>query len=553
MNESLKKIITISSIIFSLSAFALMLILFKHHAALVTEVQKVTSLHDEKAQATSATSAPARSISSKSNNTWLDIQKDVKDTVVQVFSHVTEFNWLEPYKTPEQGEGVGSGFFINENGDIITNYHVVAQASGIEIQIPSFGLERFDVSIIGVCPERDIALLTLAKDAKNSIIAKNITIPHLKLGDSDAVLRSQEVLALGYPLGQTRLKSTLGIVSGRESGYIQITAPLNPGNSGGPALDTNGDVIGINSRGILEAQNIGYIIPINEVKSTLKDLYKVKLLRKPALGGLFTFASPELTHYLDNPDGGGGYIAKVFPETLLDNAGIKEGDMLYEINGYRVDRYGDIDVPWSEDKASLPEFLNRLMVDSNIHLVIYRSGKRMDIKTKFKLSYLPPTRMIYPEFEQAAIDYEVLGGMVVMSLSLNHVGLLLQRQPNLIRYSKAESQHEPAVIITNILPNSQAFKARVLRPSQLITEVNGEKIKTLNDFRAAILKSKTSRYITIQTDENYYSVLSIDKILAEEDILAARYFFEKSPLLKQFEIPVQHDTKKINSVVQKTP
>jgi len=200
-----------------------------------------------------------------------NIQKMVKDTVVQIFSHVADFDWIEPYKTPEQGEGAGSGFFINANGDFISNYHVVAQASGVEIQIPSFGLERFDVEIIGVCPERDIALLTLTKEARAKILRQLKKIPFLSLGDSDQIVRSQEVLALGYPLGQTRLKSTLGIVSGRERpGYIQITAPLNPGNSGGPALDADGKVIGINSRGIMDAQNVDILFQLTKLNAHLK-------------------------------------------------------------------------------------------------------------------------------------------------------------------------------------------------------------------------------------------------------------------------------------------
>jgi serine protease Do len=353
------------------------------------------------------------------------------------------------------------------------------------------------------------------------------------LGNSDLILRSQEVLALGYPLGQTRLKSTLGIVSGREHGFIQITAPLNPGNSGGPALDTNGNVIGINSRGILEAQNVGYIIPINEVKSALKDLHKVKLLRKPTLGCIFTHATPEMTQYLGNPAGGGWFIAKVFEGTLLDNLGVKESDMLYQINGYDVDLYGDLNVPWSEDKVSLLEFLNRLMIGDTLNLVIYRQGKRKEFKVQFKHTYLPPVRMIYPEFEKSAIDYEVVGGMVVMPLSLNHVGTLIARSPGLVQYGKAELQHEPALIITTILPNSQASKARILQQGEIITAVNDQKVKTLADFRKALLKSKETRYITIRTEENFYAVLSVDKILKEEDMLAARYLFEKSPVLEQ--------------------
>jgi serine protease Do len=484
-----------------------------------------------------------QTISGKCSSTanWLDVQRQVKDTVVQVFAQICDFNWLEPYKTPEQGEGRGSGFFINEEGNLITNYHVVAQASAVQIQIPTFGHEQFDVKIIGVSPERDIALLVLTKEAKEKIIKKLGKIPCLKFGDSDKILRSQEVLALGYPLGQTRLKSTLGIVSGRERlgsfGYIQITAPLNPGNSGGPTLNVNGEVVGINSRGVMDAQNVGYIIPIDEVKNALQDLYKVKLLRRPTLGCLFTIASQELVSYLGNPDDGGWFIAKVFNNTLLKSVGIQENDMLYEINGYHVDMYGDLNVPWSEDKVNLLEVLNRLKVGDDIHMVVFRKGVRKIFNFKLEHKYLPKVRFIYPEFEPAATDYEIIGGIVVMQLNLNHVGLLIPRSPerasDLSRYGKIEQQQDPAVIITHVLPNSQAYKAQILQAGEVITEVNDVAVKTLEEFRTAVKKSKKSRFLTIRTDDKYYCVLSVDKIIQEEDQLANRFFFKKSKLLSE--------------------
>ena len=145
-------------------------------------------------EATGPMARPFNQENSSSSN-WLRIQKQVTDTVIQVFANVLEQNLLEPYKTPKQGEGTGSGFFINAKGDFITNYHVVAQASNIEIQIPSFGMERFDVEITGVCPDRDIALLRLSKQAQEKIGKRMKTIPFLELGDSDQILRSQEVLA----------------------------------------------------------------------------------------------------------------------------------------------------------------------------------------------------------------------------------------------------------------------------------------------------------------------------------------------------------------------
>jgi serine protease Do len=349
-------------------------------------------------------------------------------------------------------------------------------------------------------------------------------------------LRSQEVLALGYPLGQSKLKSTLGIVSGRERlgyfGYIQITAPINPGNSGGPALNTAGKVIGINSRGIVEAQNVGYIIPINEVRSALDDLYAVKLLRKPTLGCLFTMATPEIVKYLKNPVEGGWYVAKVFDNTLLKSVGVESEDMLYEVNGYKVDLYGELNVPWSEDKASLFELLNRHKVGDMLHFVVYRKGARKEFTFKLEHKFLPAIRTIYPEFEPEFMDYEVLGGMVVMPLTLNHIGLFLSNIPALVKYGQAEYQQDPCLIITHVLPNSQAHKARVISPGSLIEKVNNVKVRTMKELREAVKLSKESGYITLCTTNNLYAVLPVDKILADEYKLSNLYFYKPSSLLE---------------------
>ncbi len=471
------------------------------------------------------------------DDSWLWVQKQAKDTVVQIFANTIDFNWLEPYKTPKQGLATGSGFFINSQGDIISNYHVVAQAVDVKIQIPSFGLERFDVEIVGVSPERDIALLRLSADAQKKIQAKLVSIPHLALGNSDDILRSHEVLALGYPLGQSRLKSTLGIVSGRERlgyfGYIQVTTPLNPGNSGGPALNDHGEVIGINTAAVPGAQNVGYIIPINEVKNALGDLQSVKLLRKPILGCIFTYSSPEMVNYLNNPAEGGWYVAKVFDNTIIKNAGIQDEDMLYEVDGHKIDMYGELNVSWSEDKVSFFELLNRYNINEEIHFMVYRKGKPLEFTFKFEPKYLPAIRTIYPEFEPEATDYELIGGLTVMNLSLNHLNILLQNSPDLIKYGRIDNQQKPKLIITQVIPNSQAYESRILHPGEIIEEINGEKVTTLKEFRAALLKSKTTQFITIKTSDNLCAVLSLDKILKEEKMLAGRYFYKQSELIQQ--------------------
>src|SRR3990172_3602858 len=131
-----------------------------------------------------------------------------------------------------------------------------------------------------------------------------------------------------------------------------MSAAINPGSSGGPLLNVRGEVVGINSSGVTEAQNIGYIIPINDLKVVLADLHKVKLLHKPFLGVLFNNATEEMVEFMGNPLPGGCNVVEVIKGSTLDRAGVESGDMIYEINGHPVDIYGEMKMPFSEDKVS---------------------------------------------------------------------------------------------------------------------------------------------------------------------------------------------------------
>ncbi len=466
---------------------------------------------------------------------WRAAQKTAKDTVVQLFVQTSEFNWLEPFKSPKQEQAWGTGFFIDTQGHLVSNFHVIDEAASVKIQIPSFGKERFDVDVIGVSPDRDVTLLKLTPEARKTIVKKLGKIPFLKLGDSDKVVRTQEVLALGYPLGQEKLKSTQGIVSGRENmsgeSYIQITAAINNGSSGGPSLNKHGDVIGINTASISRAQSVGYIIPINDVKNVITELHKAKFLHKPILGFSMNKGTPELTEYLKNPKPGGLYLSRVYKNTLLEKAGVKAGDMIYTINGNTFDRYGETNVPWSEDKVPIVALLNRFKLREKISITFYRNGEKKDVSFNFDLTKQLPIRTIYPEFEK--VDYEIIGGMVIMELTLNHVSIFEDSIPYFVKYWKRKNRYEPKLVITHVFPNSQARQARVVYPGNVLTEVNQEKVLTLSDFRNAI--KKTKKFASFKRENKKLMVLSLEKILEDEDDLSQKYVYKKSKLVIELE------------------
>ncbi len=462
---------------------------------------------------------------------WRPVQDRIKDTVVQIVTHVVDFDFLQPFRTHSQGTSYGSGFFINDQGDIITNAHVVDQATSIWIQIPSLGKRVIDAHIIGVAPERDLAIIRVNDDDQRYIQQELGGIPYLPLGDSDLIRRSDDVLALGYPLGQQSLKSTTGVVSGCEQHFIQISAPINPGSSGGPLLNVQGEVIGINSSGITAAQNIGYAIPINELKLVLSGLYKNRLLRKPFLGFVVNSGTQTLMEYLGNPPPGGCYVVEVLKGSAMERAGVLGGDMMYEINGHTVDLFGEMTVPWSEDKLSVIDYVSRLTPGQNVHVVAYRNGERKEFQVKFDHSELSAIPRVYPGHE--SIDYEIFGGMVVMQLTKNHIQLLANQAPGLARYAEMRLQCCPTLVVTHIFPNSHLCRCRNLSVGSTISEVNGIQIYTLDEFREALKRGISNKFLTYRTSDhvgrfsdNIFTVLPWDKVLDEEHKLAQCYHYE---------------------------
>lgn len=459
-----------------------------------------------------------------SSQLWEKLQKNLQNTVIQLIVTCNERNVLQPYKVPKQGQCCGSGFIINQDGEIITNAHVVNGAISIMAQMPAFGKHQFEVELVGIMPEKDVALLKFKAEDIEMIKNSLGKIPFLKLGDSDSVHRSQEILALGYPLGQQSLKSTTGVISGRETGMIQMSAPINPGSSGGPSLNCHGHVIGINTSSMMGSQNVNYIIPINDLKIFLKDLRAGGLVRKPYIGVYQSMATAELLKALNNPLPGGTYVVDVMTDSPLYNQ-LKTGDMIYEINGLPVDLYGDVTVPWSEDKVSTAEYISRLSVGEKVKLVVYRKGKKMNFECTFDRKKLLPIRQMYPEYEE--LPFEAFGGYVVMPLMLNHLPHLAPMASSLAKYAEDKYQNDPVLVVTHVIPDSPAYRARLRLTGSILTKVNGCKVATLKDLQKALQLSGET--ITLETDDHILVAVDKEKILKAEASLAQTFGYKITP------------------------
>ena len=472
----------------------------------------------------------------QSRQPWREIQQQVNDTVVQILCQVVEFNFFKPYEPAEVYSTRGSGFFIDGDAHVVTNAHVIDQARKIFLRVPSLGKHLFEVERVGVCPERDLALLKVVDQQLPFLKEVLGEIPYLTLGDSDSIYRADEVLALGYPLGQESLKSTAGMISVREEQYIQMSAPINPGSSGGPLLNIDGLVIGINSRGQKDAQNTGYIIPINELKIILQDLKDKPLVRKPFLGVTSMYATSDLTAYLGNPEPGGCFVIDVIEGSPLAKAGIQSRDMIYQIDGHDVDIYGDLSVSWSEDKISLPDYVAQLSIGQKVDLVVYRHGEKLEIDVTFGHTEELSVRVVHPDFEP--LDYEIIGGMIVMPLTLNHLQKF--QSIGLARFAQMQNQVEPALIISYILPTSYLFQSRTISRGSILTHINEIPVKTLDDFRRAVLASFDTNFLAVSvmntahpTCETLFTALRFDKVVSEITEHAQLFNYQLTPFMKE--------------------
>ncbi len=240
----------------------------------------------------------------------------------------------EEYRVPS----MGSGFVISADGYILTNNHVVEGVDEIRVHFAD-GKES-EAKLVGLDPKTDLALIRV----------EGVSDLHaLRLGDSDALLPGDFVVAIGNPFGLDHTV-TFGIVSakGRELGqgpyddYIQTDAAINPGNSGGPLLDLTGAVIGVNSAINPQANTIGFAVPINLAKSILPQLKESGSVTRGWIGVSVQAVTPELAKALSLDTTDGALVAEVAPGGPAERAGIQRGDVIQSVDGKAVGRLSDL-------------------------------------------------------------------------------------------------------------------------------------------------------------------------------------------------------------------
>ncbi|HXZ85379.1 MAG TPA: Do family serine endopeptidase [Myxococcota bacterium] len=368
----------------------------------------------------------------------------------------------EPREQQFKVPSLGSGFVISPDGYILTNNHVVEGVDEIKVFF-SDGAVR-DAKIVGQDPKTDLALIQVkgAKDLKA-----------LPLGDSDAILPGDFVVAIGNPFGLDHTV-TLGIVSakGRELGqgpyddYIQTDAAINPGNSGGPLLDLRGEVIGINSAINPQANTIGFAVPINIAKSILPQLREHGAVTRGWLGVTVQVVTPELAAALKLESQKGALVGQVVPGGPADKAGVKHGDVIETFAGKVIDKPRDL----SRTVAATE-------VGKSVELGVVRDGKHVTLKARIeKLAGAPEAA------EKSAAKPEKAGA--------TSLGITVQDVDDSIRQQLGMPDAKGPVI-TDVEPGSPAANAG-LEPGDLIVEVDRKPVGSAADVDKRIASAGDS-------------------------------------------------------------
>ncbi len=315
----------------------------------------------------------------------IDVYKNAKDSVVYVTSTVYQTTFFFEQVPVRE---MGSGFLVNEDGQILTNNHVISGSSQIEVTLPD--QTRYKAKILVRLPNNDLALIKIEPKTK---------VRPLRLGDSDGLQVGQKVMAIGNPFGFLQGTLTVGVVSslGRTiqnengpplEGMIQTDAAINSGNSGGPLLDSQGNVVGISTA--IYGPNgsgggnvgIGFALPINRAKNMLDDF---RAGRKPARLGVSTvYVAGDLAEALRLPSSGGLLIQQVASGSAADRAGLRGATDAVLVGNARLliggDLITEIDGKSVSEQDAVIRVLARKHAGDTMDLKVYRNGKTTNLK-----------------------------------------------------------------------------------------------------------------------------------------------------------------------------
>jgi serine protease Do len=405
-------------------------------------------------------------------------------------------------QTPMPRQGSGSGVIATEDGYIITNNHVVANADNNGISVVLNDRREYTARLVGTDQNTDLAVIKI--DGENLTVAE--------FGNSDELRVGEWVLAVGNPLQLTSTvthgiisalgRGALGVISGEYSieNFIQTDAAINPGNSGGPLVNLRGEVIGINvaiATTSARFQGYGFAIPVNLARVVVEDIIRHGFVRRAYLGVRIQAVDETSARALGLDKVKGVLIQDVVEGGPAEDAGLKAGDVILKVDDKEVNQANELQME-----------IARRQPESQIKITVFRDGRELSLNVTLKtlgddtapIAEAQPTRDVP---DRARPDPE--------TVTMENLGLTLRQLDSEI---KNQREVEGGVLIQNIASLSPAQQRGLVR-GDIIVEADRKKVNNLTDFRTVIDSKKPGDALMLRVqgaDKNYrFVALSIPK------------------------------------------
>ena len=366
----------------------------------------------------------------------------------------------------------GTGFVISEDGYIVTNYHVIENANKVEVRLNK---ERLTARVIGKDPATDLALLKI--DAKRSLTK-------LPLGDSEKLRVGEWVMAIGDPLMFDKTV-TVGVVSAKDrsgltadattrsfENFIQTDAAINFGNSGGPLINVNGEVVGINTAMFRPAQNIGFAVPVNTLKNILPQLRDKGKVVRGYLGINIRNVDQDVMGAFKLKGSEGAFVESVIPNDPADKAGVKPGDTIVRVDNVPV-----------KETRDLIGYVSSKPPGSRVKLAAVREGKEMTF-----------TVALAERGAEGSAEGEREGKS--SDESRGRLGISVQEITPQVRETSRLESNIRGLLVAHVKEVSPAADAG-LREGDVITQVNGRAITSAEEFGRIVKETRKGDYLKI--------------------------------------------------------
>ncbi len=405
-----------------------------------------------------------------SETTTTDNDNDAENIPAPFRDFFNQFGQGQRPQQPHRALSAGSGFIIDKAGYVVTNNHVVDASKKITVKLPDG--RSFTAKLVGTDPATDVALLKITSEKP---------LPTVEFGDDKKLRVGDWVVAVGNPFGLSN-SVTAGIVSslGRNNiessqqytSFIQIDAPINRGNSGGPTFDLRGQVIGMNSMIFSPSGGsigIGFAIPASLIHDVVDQLKAHGRVTRGYLGVSIQSVTPEIATSLGIKDGKGALVAEIVPNGPAAKAGFEQGDIVTAINGQAVEDANDL----TRKVASVP-------AGQTAVLTVARQGKPMEVKV---------TVGTRPDSPQLASNAPDRGGMMSPS-SANAAGLgLSSLTPETKKSFNISESVVAGAVITKVDPDSDAAD-KGLQPGDVVLRVGNRIVRNPADFQTGVAEAK---------------------------------------------------------------